>query len=209
LWLTVEGDLRFLSHRDCARLVERAAIRARLPLRYTQGFNPHPILSLICPRPVGVASRDDLAVAALAAPCEPAGLLDRMNRQVPEGMSFLRAEPLAGKRAPQVLRMRCEMPLAPGRDKPVAARLEAFRGADAWPIERQKRRRRRGQPVRSRRLDLQRLVAEIDLAPGRLAWTLVPDGEIWARPAEVLEAFGLDGREDLATVTRRRIEYDF
>ncbi|MBN1844663.1 MAG: DUF2344 domain-containing protein, partial [Sedimentisphaerales bacterium] len=46
LWFDVEGDLRFLSHRDTLRCWQRALTRATVPLRYSQGFNPHPRLVL-------------------------------------------------------------------------------------------------------------------------------------------------------------------
>ena len=35
------GKVRFLSHRDLARIIERAVRRARLPVSYSQGFSPH------------------------------------------------------------------------------------------------------------------------------------------------------------------------
>ena len=56
----VEGTLRFLSHAETVRLLERACVRAGLRLRYSEGFNPHPKLSLPLPRPVGVESDEEL-----------------------------------------------------------------------------------------------------------------------------------------------------
>ena len=56
----VEGSLRFLSHAETVRLLERACVRAGLRLRYSEGFNPHPKLSLPLPRPVGVESDEEL-----------------------------------------------------------------------------------------------------------------------------------------------------
>ena len=56
----IGGLLRFLSHAETLRLLERACTRAGVPIKYTQGFNPHPKLSLPLPRTVGVASRDEL-----------------------------------------------------------------------------------------------------------------------------------------------------
>jgi radical SAM-linked protein len=38
------GKVRFLSHRDLARVIERAVRRAGLPVAYSEGFNPHPRL---------------------------------------------------------------------------------------------------------------------------------------------------------------------
>ena len=41
------GRLRFLSHRDVARSVERAVRRAGIPVAHSHGFSPHPRLSWI------------------------------------------------------------------------------------------------------------------------------------------------------------------
>ena len=56
----IKGNLRFLSHAETIRLFERACVRAGIKLVYSQGFNPHPKLSLPLPRTVGVESDDDL-----------------------------------------------------------------------------------------------------------------------------------------------------
>ena len=64
-----------MSHVDCVRAIERAAARASVPLQFSQGFNPHPVLSLAMARPVGVATSDDLAVLAMAEPVEGADLV--------------------------------------------------------------------------------------------------------------------------------------
>src|SRR5689334_18250150 len=39
------GKVRFTSHRDVARMWERALRRAAVPVAYTEGFSPHPKLS--------------------------------------------------------------------------------------------------------------------------------------------------------------------
>lgn len=57
---SISGNLRFLSHLEQLKMFERAAIRAQLPVVYTQGFNPHPVISLPLPRPVGVEGDDEL-----------------------------------------------------------------------------------------------------------------------------------------------------
>jgi len=56
----VGGALRFLSHAETLRLFQRACVRAGINIRYSQGFNPRPRLSLPLPRPVGVESDDEL-----------------------------------------------------------------------------------------------------------------------------------------------------
>jgi len=56
----VWGALRFLSHAETLRVFQRACVRAGINVRYSQGFNPRPKLSLPLPRPVGVASDDEM-----------------------------------------------------------------------------------------------------------------------------------------------------
>ena len=51
LWFAIAGDLRYLSHRDTMRAWQRVFVRAQMPLRYSQGFNPHLRFSLPLPRP--------------------------------------------------------------------------------------------------------------------------------------------------------------
>ena len=207
LWLAIEGDLRFLSHHECLRAIGRAAARAELPLQYSQGFNPHPILSLVCPRPVGVASRDDLVVAALAEPAAPDALVGRMNQQAPRGMRFLRARMLESGEDPRVRAARYEWPArAAGRDD-LRCRLAEFQQAASWPVLRRTPTKRRKATPPTRTIDLKPLVADIALDRGVLRWTLAPREGLWARPAEVLEALGLDGRVDLAAVVRTSVDY--
>ena len=58
----IGGALRFLSHAETLRVFERACARASVPVKYTQGFNPHPRQSLPLPRSVGVAADDEWLV---------------------------------------------------------------------------------------------------------------------------------------------------
>jgi radical SAM-linked protein len=211
--LVIESDLRFLSHRDAVRAVERAAARARLPLKYTQGFNPHPVLSLACPRPVGVASLADLAVMQLTRPMTPERLLGPLNEQCPDGMTFTRAEVLQAKAPPQVRRVDYDAPIEQAEQAKLADIVSRFNRADSWPVERGADRPAVGaagpaKPRRARTIDLKALVRDLRLEDGRLRFSLVRDGQVWARPGEVLDAVGLDGRTDLARLVRTNVLYD-
>ncbi|MEG1500468.1 MAG: TIGR03936 family radical SAM-associated protein, partial [Clostridiales bacterium] len=54
--MSVEGPLAWLSHLDLLTALERAIRRADLPIRYSEGFNPHMIISWGPAHPVGLAS---------------------------------------------------------------------------------------------------------------------------------------------------------
>jgi hypothetical protein len=56
----IGGALRFLSHAETLKVFQRACVRGRISIRYSQGFNPRPKLSLPLPRPVGVESDEEL-----------------------------------------------------------------------------------------------------------------------------------------------------
>ena len=64
----VRGNIRFLSHAETFRVFQRACIRAGIKMVYSQGFNPHPRLSLPLPRSVGVEADGDLL--CLLVQCE-------------------------------------------------------------------------------------------------------------------------------------------
>ena len=66
----IGGSLRFLSHAQMLSVFQRTCVRAGLKIQYSQGFNPRPRLSLPLPRPVGVASDDELLCLRVSrAPC--------------------------------------------------------------------------------------------------------------------------------------------
>jgi radical SAM-linked protein len=56
----VAGKLRFLSHAEMLSVFQRACVRADINVKYSEGFNPRPKMSLPLPRPVGVESDDEL-----------------------------------------------------------------------------------------------------------------------------------------------------
>jgi len=66
LLFTKEGPAVWISHLDLMRLLGRAFRRAGLMLKHSQGFTPHPELSIVMPLSVGVESRCELADFALA-----------------------------------------------------------------------------------------------------------------------------------------------
>jgi radical SAM-linked protein len=85
-----EGKVRFTSHRDVARMWERALRRSRLPMAYSQGFTPHPLVSFGLALPTGCESAGEylevrLGEAAAGEP--PAGELPGLlTPLLPEGI---------------------------------------------------------------------------------------------------------------------------
>lgn len=94
------GMLRYISHRDLMRLVERAARRASLPLALTAGFKPHPKMSFGRALPVGETSRSIQVDLFLAEHLKPELLLEKLNKKLPEEVQVLEANEIGLENIP-------------------------------------------------------------------------------------------------------------
>jgi radical SAM-linked protein len=83
------GRLRFTSHRDFSRAFERAVFRARIPMAYSSGFNPHPRISYAGAAPTGSASEAEYLEIALAEEADPASVHAALDEALPEGLDVL------------------------------------------------------------------------------------------------------------------------
>ena len=87
-------ELKFISHLDVIRLWVRALRRAGIPLEYSEGFSPHPRISLAVPLSVGVTAENELMDVAITKIVSPHWFMDTVNRQLPEGLKVLEASPI-------------------------------------------------------------------------------------------------------------------
>jgi radical SAM-linked protein len=90
------GRLRFTSHRDFSRAFERAIVRARIPMAYSSGFNPHPRISYAGASPTGAASEAEYLEIGLARETQPATVLAALDEALPPGLDVLEVVVSAG-----------------------------------------------------------------------------------------------------------------
>lgn len=83
------GRLRFTSHRDFSRAFERAVFRARIPMAYSSGFNPHPRISYAGAAPTGSASEAEYLEIALAREVEPSAVHAALQESLPDGLDVI------------------------------------------------------------------------------------------------------------------------
>jgi radical SAM-linked protein len=83
------GRLRFTSHRDFSRAFERAVFRARLPMAYSSGFNPHPRISYAGASPTGAASEAEYLEIGLAEVVDAAAVHAQLDEALPDGLDVL------------------------------------------------------------------------------------------------------------------------
>ena len=80
------GLMRYISHLDLMRLFARAMRRAEFPLKMTEGFSPHPKLSLKRALKLGIESEEEEASIVLKFPVTPEDFKNRLQKQLPEGI---------------------------------------------------------------------------------------------------------------------------
>jgi radical SAM-linked protein len=80
---------RYLSHLDLARTLERALRRARWPLAFSEGFNPHPKFSFASALAVGVTSSGEYLDVELRERAAISALKDRLEAVMPGALVLL------------------------------------------------------------------------------------------------------------------------
>lgn len=91
-----KDNMKFLSHLEMVRFMERTFRRMELPLKFSQGFNPHPKISFAAPLAVGVSSDAEIVEVELTEMIDPAEFLEAHEADVPEGLQFVRAKEVPG-----------------------------------------------------------------------------------------------------------------
>lgn len=79
----------YISHLDLMNTLQRSLVRAKLPVRYTEGFNPHIYLSILVPLSTGYQSQCELADFDLTTDTLPEDLESRLNGVLPHGLRVL------------------------------------------------------------------------------------------------------------------------
>ena len=83
------GRLRFVSHRDFARALERALRRAEVPIAFSAGFSPHPKISYIGAAPTGVTSHAEYLELGLYREMGLDELSRRLDEALPDGLDIV------------------------------------------------------------------------------------------------------------------------
>lgn len=88
---TKESELKFVSHLDLMRTIQRIIRRAKLPIEYSKGFNPHMSLSIAQPLSVGVYSSGEYLDAVFTKEVDENEVLKALNDNTVGGVKFISA----------------------------------------------------------------------------------------------------------------------
>ncbi|PKM70465.1 MAG: radical SAM-linked protein, partial [Firmicutes bacterium HGW-Firmicutes-18] len=93
------GKLKFISHLDNLRVLQRALRRTGIMAKYSEGFNPHPKLSIAYPLSLGVESIGEIAEVEVIDDINISEFIDKMNKCLPDGMAITEASEYTDNRA--------------------------------------------------------------------------------------------------------------
>lgn len=191
---TKMGKIRFTSHRDVARMWERALRRSGLPMAFSQGFSPHPLLSFGLALPTGCESQGEYLDARLDEVRKDeiplAALPEVLTELLPDGVSVQAVAPIGmaeGSLQQEVASCTWDLEVLGVAGEELEERIGRVLAAPSLIVQRE----RKGRPV------------EDDVRPAILALTMTPDdnGRFRAelathprgvRPGDLLAAFGTD-----------------
>lgn len=191
------GKVRFTSHRDVARIWERALRRAGLPVAYSEGFSPRPKLSFGLALSTGHESlgeyldvnlREDALDGDVACELFPV----RVNPALPVGMEVQAVEPLAaGADSLQQAVTSCtwHFELSGLSDDALATAVERTLAADEIVVTRERKGREVTEDIRPCILDIQVLdPAEAGLRRSEVVKAELATQPRSLRPAELVGA---------------------
>lgn len=95
-WMRIQftklEEVRFISHLDLMRALMRAFRRSRVPIAFSQGFNPHHQVSMGPPLSVGITSTGEYMDVQLAEEISVEEFLNLLRPQMPKGLDIVKGE---------------------------------------------------------------------------------------------------------------------
>ncbi|MFA5374229.1 MAG: TIGR03936 family radical SAM-associated protein [Dehalococcoidia bacterium] len=197
-------ELKYLSHLDVMRLLERALRRADLPLAYSQGFSPHAKISIAAPLPLGVTGERELMDIFIQRRISPYLVQKNLASQLPKDMSIasvIQVPADAPSLQSQVRRAEYRVEVATDKSADeIKSAIDSFLAKAELPWQ-----HKRDEEMRS--YDLRKLVERVWLIEVRgticvLGMCLRADGSASGRAEQVVLALGFTGQPKSICRTR-------
>jgi radical SAM-linked protein len=211
------GKVRFTSHRDVARMWERALRRSGLEIALSQGFNPRPLLAFGLALPTGAESLAEYLDATLAGtpPADLGEFGSSLTEFLPDGLAVAALAVLqsaAGSLQQEVTSCSWELEVLGVTASELARRVERLLDAPSVSVQRERKGRQFDDDLRPsvRSLGLFDPAHGIDATRGSSCWLSAetathPRG---VRPRELVEALGTDLALARTRRTQQWIEHD-
>ena len=97
IYFDKEGDMKYISHLDTIRFLERLFKKANIKVKFSEGFHPRPKMSFGNPVSLGVEAYNEVMDLELAVEMDNEELLSKMNEFCPDGITFKSIEDVPRK----------------------------------------------------------------------------------------------------------------
>ncbi len=133
---TKADAIKFVGHLDLQKAIQRNITRADIGILYSQGFNPHMLMSSAQPLSVGACSEAEYLMVELETKKSEAAILDDLNRTSPEGIRYTMVRAMApGSKAPMALLDAVDSRIAiPSEESFAGALVELLAGDAPMPV---------------------------------------------------------------------------
>ena len=86
---TKEGTMKFIGHLDLIRNFQRVFKKSEFPIAFSEGFNPHPIMSIGAPLSVGITSEAEYLDAKITKDIDINYQINNLNKHTPDGINII------------------------------------------------------------------------------------------------------------------------
>ncbi|HBE70868.1 MAG TPA: hypothetical protein DDW52_22205 [Planctomycetaceae bacterium] len=196
---TKQGDLRWIGHRDLARVWERLLRRADLQLAFSEGFHPKPRISFPSALALGIEALNEVVELEIVGEFSLDDIEGRIREQMPEGMQLLNLQsPQYKLGKAKVESAQYSVEIDPAQQSELAQRIDEVLRAGMIEVERDQK--------KTITCDTNSEYFALRLDDGKLYFDLpVTDGAM-LRPSELLEHLGLgDLLESGTTLVRTQV----
>jgi len=181
-------EAAYFGHLELVNIFLRAIRRARIHIKYSQGYHPMPKAAFHDPLPMGMESVCETFYLTVLGDMDSAVIQERINQQLPEGLTVFRCVEAVGNARPEKVRTRSYfVQLKEGYGFFDEKRLIFFKQSQSMIFY------KKSSKGKTNSIDLKRAVQKIDLQSSVELWlVLANEPGLNVRPTEAMEAiFGL------------------
>lgn len=194
--------LRWISHRDLARLWERLLRRAKLQLSMTEGFHPKPRVGFPSALALGIEGLEEVVEIDLAESMTAHDLLQRLSDDNQPGLRILSVGRVPeGLPKAHIKRSHYSVPIPPGFDTAsIETAIAQMRQVETLTVYRKQK---------ELTIDAASQIDQLDICDSELIIVMSASDKADLKPTDLLSAMGLDSLlEAGAYIVRTRVELE-
>lgn len=184
-----DGAAKWVSHLDMQRALARALRRADIPVKYSQGFNPHILMSFASPLSVGYATKSDYLEVKVEDGADTDEITENLNAVLPDDIRITetfkiddKTKKLMALNHSASYEVRINLENIALYDK-ISRKLEQIMSSDEYIITDRK----------DRKKDIRAMISEAETDDGLLKCTLANSSSNSLNPAALVSALTEDG----------------